>query len=92
VIVPATQKVYMQAMKEGLIEQFIEAGAAVTTLRAGPASAATMARWTTAKWLLRRLTVISRDAPAMRREGVPRNSYVAAAAAVAGEIIDPALI
>lgn len=34
-IVPATQKIYMQAMAEGLIEQFIEAGAAVSTPTCG---------------------------------------------------------
>jgi len=36
VIIPATQEIYRQAMREGLIEIFIEAGAAVSTPTCGP--------------------------------------------------------
>lgn len=36
IIFPATQKIYLEAMKEGLIETFIEAGAAVSTPTCGP--------------------------------------------------------
>ena len=36
VIVPASQKIYMQAMKEGLIEIFLEAGANVLSASCGP--------------------------------------------------------
>lgn len=36
IIFPATQKIYLKAMKEGLIETFIEAGAAVSTPTCGP--------------------------------------------------------
>jgi 3-isopropylmalate/(R)-2-methylmalate dehydratase large subunit len=36
IIIPATQKIYLQAMKEGLLEIFIEAGAAVSTPTCGP--------------------------------------------------------
>ena len=36
IIFPATQKIYLQAMKEGLLEIFIEAGAAVSTPTCGP--------------------------------------------------------
>ncbi|KPU45629.1 2,3-dimethylmalate dehydratase large subunit [Oxobacter pfennigii] len=36
IIFPATQKIYMQAIKEGLVEIFIEAGAAVSTPTCGP--------------------------------------------------------
>ena len=36
IIFPGTQKIYMQAMKEGLVEIFIEAGAAVSTPTCGP--------------------------------------------------------
>lgn len=35
-IFPATQKIYLQALKEGLIQTFIEAGAAVSTPTCGP--------------------------------------------------------
>ncbi|HOJ48315.1 MAG TPA: 3-isopropylmalate dehydratase large subunit [Bacillota bacterium] len=36
IIIPATQKIYMQAMEMGLIKTFIEAGAAVSTPTCGP--------------------------------------------------------
>ena len=36
IIIPGTQKVYLEALKEGLVEIFIEAGAAVSTPTCGP--------------------------------------------------------
>lgn len=36
IIIPATQKIYLQAIEEGLIEIFIKAGAAVSTPTCGP--------------------------------------------------------
>ncbi|RLA93104.1 MAG: 3-isopropylmalate dehydratase large subunit, partial [Deltaproteobacteria bacterium] len=36
IVIPATQGVYLQALKEGLIEAFIEAGAVVSTPTCGP--------------------------------------------------------
>ena len=36
IIIPATQEIVLQAMKEGLIQTFIEAGAAVSTPTCGP--------------------------------------------------------
>ncbi len=36
IIIPATQNVYLQAVKEGLVEKFIEAGAVVSTPTCGP--------------------------------------------------------
>ncbi|MBR4208055.1 MAG: 3-isopropylmalate dehydratase large subunit [Lachnospiraceae bacterium] len=36
IIIPATQSVYMQAMEEGLLKTFIEAGAVVSTPTCGP--------------------------------------------------------
>lgn len=36
IIIPATQAIYLQAMKEGLLEIFIEAGAVVSTPTCGP--------------------------------------------------------
>ena len=36
IVIPATQKIYLQAMKEGLLEIFINAGAAVSTPTCGP--------------------------------------------------------
>jgi 3-isopropylmalate/(R)-2-methylmalate dehydratase large subunit len=36
IVIPATQQIYLQAVREGLIETFIEAGAAVSTPTCGP--------------------------------------------------------
>lgn len=36
IIIPATQQIYLQALREGLIEAFIEAGAVVSTPTCGP--------------------------------------------------------
>ena len=36
IIIPATQEIYMQAMEEGLLKTFIEAGAVVSTPTCGP--------------------------------------------------------
>lgn len=36
IVIPATQSIYLQAMEEGLIRTFIEAGAAVSTPTCGP--------------------------------------------------------
>ena len=36
IIIPGTQKVYLEALKEGLVEIFIEAGVAVSTPTCGP--------------------------------------------------------
>lgn len=36
IVIPATQEIYMQALKEGLIEIFISAGASVSTPTCGP--------------------------------------------------------
>ncbi|MDD4715631.1 MAG: 3-isopropylmalate dehydratase large subunit, partial [Oscillospiraceae bacterium] len=36
IVIPATQQIYLDALKEGLIEIFIEAGAAVSTPTCGP--------------------------------------------------------
>ena len=36
IIIPATQEIYLQALKEGLIKTFIEAGAIVSTPTCGP--------------------------------------------------------
>lgn len=36
IVIPATQKIYLQAMEEGLLRDFIEAGAIVSTPTCGP--------------------------------------------------------
>ena len=36
IVIPATQNIYLQAMEEGLLKTFIEAGAVVSTPTCGP--------------------------------------------------------
>ena len=36
IVIPATQAIYLQAMREGLLEIFVEAGAIVSTPTCGP--------------------------------------------------------
>ena len=36
IVIPATQAIYMQAMEEGLLKTFIQAGAVVSTPTCGP--------------------------------------------------------
>ena len=36
IVIPGTQEIYLQAMREGILETFVEAGAAVSTPTCGP--------------------------------------------------------
>ena len=36
IVIPATQRIYLQAMEEGLLKQFVEAGCVVSTPTCGP--------------------------------------------------------
>jgi 3-isopropylmalate/(R)-2-methylmalate dehydratase large subunit len=91
IIVPASQKIYREAMAEGLLDLFVEAGAIVSTPTCGACFGGhmgVMAEGETA------ITTTNRNFKG--RMGSPEagihiaNAYVAAAAAVAGEIVDPA--
>ncbi len=91
IVVPATQRIYREALQEGLLDLFVEAGAMVSTPTCGACfgggmgvlGAGERAIATTNRNFRGRMG--SRDA-----EVHLANAYVAAAAAVAGEIIDPA--
>jgi len=93
IIVPASQKVYREALAEGLIDQFVAAGAIVSTPTCGACfgghmgvlAAGERAVATTNRNFKGRMG--SADA-----EVYLANAYVAAAAAVAGEIIDPSAV
>lgn len=91
IIVPATQRVYREALAEGLLDVFLAAGALVSAPTCGACfggsngilAAGENAITTTNRNFVGRMG--SRDA------GVHlANAWVAAAAAVAGEIVDPA--
>jgi 3-isopropylmalate/(R)-2-methylmalate dehydratase large subunit len=90
VIVPATQSVYREALREGLLDTFVEAGAMVSTPTCGacfgggmgvPAAGETAVTTTNRNF---RGRMGSPDARVYLA-----NAWVAAAAAVAGELIDP---
>lgn len=90
IIVPATQAIYRQALKEGLLDAFAAAGAMVSTPTCGACFGGGMgvpAAGETA------VTTTNRNFKG--RMGSPdarvylANAWVAAAAAVAGELVDP---
>lgn len=89
-VIPATQSIYMQAMREGLIEIFIEAGAAVSTPTCGPCLGGHMGILAKGE---RAIATTNRNF--VGRMGSPEsevylsNPYVAAASAVLGRIGTP---
>ena len=93
IIFPATQETYLQALKEGLIEIFIEAGAAVSTPTCGPCLGGHMGILAEGE---RALSTTNRNFPG--RMGHPESEVylsspaVAAASAVAGKIVHPSAI
>ncbi|MBS3909282.1 MAG: 3-isopropylmalate dehydratase large subunit [Actinobacteria bacterium] len=90
IIIPATQDIYRQAMKEGLLDIFIEAKAAVSTPTCGPCLGGHMGILAKGE---RALATTNRNF--VGRMGHPGSEVylsgpaVAAASAVAGKIISP---
>jgi 3-isopropylmalate/(R)-2-methylmalate dehydratase large subunit len=90
IIIPGTQQVYMDAMKEGLIETFIRAGVAVSTPTCGPCLGGYMGILASGE---RAVTTTNRNF--VGRMGSPEsevylaNPAVAAASAVLGKIGGP---
>ena len=91
IVVPATQRIYREAMREGLLDLFVEAGASVSTPTCGACFGGHMGVLAAGE---RAVTTTNRNFRG--RMGSPEaevhlaNAYVAAAAAVAGEIVHPA--
>jgi 3-isopropylmalate/(R)-2-methylmalate dehydratase large subunit len=89
-VIPATQQIYRQAMAEGLLDIFIEAEAAVSTPTCGPCLGGHMGILARGE---KALSTTNRNF--VGRMGHPEsevflcNPAVAAASAVAGEIIHP---
>jgi 3-isopropylmalate/(R)-2-methylmalate dehydratase large subunit len=90
IIVPATQGIYRRALAEGLLDLFVEAGAIVSTPTCGACFGGhngVMGPGENA------LTTTNRNFKGRMGSGEAgvflANAYVAAAAAVAGEIVDP---
>ncbi len=90
IVIPGTQQVYLDAMKEGLLEIFIKAGAAVSTPTCGPClggymgvlAAGEKAISTTNRNFVGRMG-------STKSEVYLANPAVAAASAIAGRIVSP---
>ncbi|HEY7693247.1 MAG TPA: 3-isopropylmalate dehydratase large subunit [Gaiellaceae bacterium] len=91
IVVPATQRIYREAMREGLLDLFVEAGASVSTPTCGACFGGHMGVLAAGE---RAVATTNRNFRG--RMGSPdaevclANAYVAAAAAVAGELVHPA--
>ncbi len=90
VVIPATQEVYMQAMKEGLMEIFIAAGAAVSTPTCGPCLGGHMGCMAEGE---RAVSTTNRNFVGrmghVESEVILASPAVAAASAIAGCVADP---
>jgi 3-isopropylmalate/(R)-2-methylmalate dehydratase large subunit len=91
IIIPGTQKVWLDAMKEGLFDIFVNAGAVVSTPTCGPCLGGYMGILAAGE---RSISTTNRNF--VGRMGSPKsevylsNPAVAAASAVAGRIVSPA--
>ena len=91
VIVPATQSIYREAMREGLLDVFVEAGAIVSTPTCGACFGGHMGLMGPGENAVSNTNRNFKGRMGSSEAGVHlANAYVAAAAAVAGEIVDPA--
>ena len=90
IIIPGSQKVYMDALKEGLIEIFIEAGAAVSTPTCGPCLGGHMGILAAGE---KCISTTNRNfvgrMGSTESEVYLSNPAVAAASAIAGSIVPP---
>lgn len=90
IVIPATQAVWLQALREGLLETFIEAGCAVSTPTCGPCLGGHMGVMTAGE---RAVATTNRNFVGRmghtKSEVVLASPAVAAASALAGCIADP---
>jgi 3-isopropylmalate/(R)-2-methylmalate dehydratase large subunit len=90
VVVPATRSVYREAMREGLLDVFVEAGAMVSTPTCGACFGGHMGVLGPGE---RAVATTNRNfrgrMGSSEAEVLLANAYVAAAAAVAGEVVAP---
>jgi 3-isopropylmalate/(R)-2-methylmalate dehydratase large subunit len=91
IVVPATQRIYREAMREGLLDVFVEAGAMVSTPTCGACFGGGMGVLGPGE---KAVATTNRNFRGRMGSGEAEvhlaNAYVAAAAAVAGELVDPA--
>lgn len=90
IVIPGTQAVYLQAVREGHVEAFVEAGAVVSTPTCGPCLGGHMGILAAGE---RAISTTNRNF--VGRMGHPKSEVylsgpaVAAASAIAGEIVSP---
>lgn len=90
IVIPATQKIYLQAMEEGLLKTFIEAGCIVSTPTCGPCLGGHMGILAAGE-----RCVATTNRNFIGRMGHPKSEVylaspaVAAASAIAGKIASP---
>ena len=90
IVIPATQEVYLQAVREGLVEIFVEAGGAVSTPTCGPCLGGHMGVLAEGE---RAVATTNRNF--VGRMGHPKsevylaNPAVSAASAITGQITSP---
>ena len=93
IVIPATQKIYLQALEEGLLKTFIEAGAVVSTPTCGPCLGGYMGILAGGE---RCVSTTNRNfvgrMGAVDSEIYLASPAVAAASAVAGKIVSPEMI
>jgi 3-isopropylmalate/(R)-2-methylmalate dehydratase large subunit len=90
IVIPGTQQIYLEALKEGLIETFIRAGAAVSTPTCGPCLGGHMGVLAEGE---RAISTTNRNFVGRmghkNSEVYLSNPAVAAASAIAGSIVGP---
>ncbi|MBQ6502714.1 MAG: 3-isopropylmalate dehydratase large subunit [Flexilinea sp.] len=90
IVIPATQEIYLQALQEGLVEDFIHAGCAVSTPTCGPCLGGHMGVMAAGE---RAVTTTNRNFVGRmgdtKSEVILASPAVAAASALAGCIADP---
>ena len=91
IVVPATQRIYREALAEGLLDLFVEAGAMVSTPTCGACFGGGNGVLAPGENAITTTNRNFRGRMGSSEAGVHlANAWVAAAAAVAGEIVDPA--
>jgi 3-isopropylmalate/(R)-2-methylmalate dehydratase large subunit len=93
IVIPATQEIYMQCIREGLAEIFVQAGAAVSTPTCGPCLGGHMGVLAPGE---RAISTTNRNFVGrmghVTSEVILASPAVAAASAIAGVIADPAAV
>jgi 3-isopropylmalate/(R)-2-methylmalate dehydratase large subunit len=93
IVIPATQEIYMQCIREGLAEIFVQAGAAVSTPTCGPCLGGHMGVLAPGE---RAISTTNRNFVGrmghVTSEVILASPAVAAASAIAGVIADPATV